>query len=136
MPIQSGRKGAGSILGVPALRRASSLDPMSTMQASGGGPLGSGIIRSGYRGSPFKSPSFATQGFVVSGVTRDSSGAPLAGVTVDLFLSASDIKVDSVISDGAGAFTFGATAGPYYIVAYLAGAPDVAGTSVNTLTGV
>ena len=136
MPIQSGRRGAGGILGVPALRRASSLDPTSKMQATGGGPLGSGILQSGYRGAPFKSPSFSTQGYSISGVTRDSGGTPLGGVVVDLFLTADDTKIAATVSDGAGNFSFGATAGPYYLVAYKTGTPDVAGTSVNTLTGV
>jgi hypothetical protein len=118
------------------MRRASSLDPMATMQASGGGPLGSGILRSGYRGAPFKSPPFSTQGFTVSGVTRDSGGNPLGGVVVELFLTDSDMKIDAAVSDGSGNFSFPATAGPYYLVAYKAGTPDVAGTSVNTLAGV
>jgi hypothetical protein len=106
------------------------------MRASGGGPMGSGILRSGWRPAPFKSPTFSDEGFVITGVTRDSTGTPLPSVTVDLYLSATDQRVDSTVSDGAGNFTFGATAGPYYLVAYKVGTPDVAGTSVNTLTGV
>jgi hypothetical protein len=106
------------------------------MRFTGGGPMGSGILRAGYRAQPFRSPNFSQEGFFISGVTRDSTGAALAGVTVDLYLTATDRRVDSVVSDGSGAFSFGATAGPYYLVAYKAGAPDVAGTSVNTLAGL
>lgn len=135
MPINSGRRGFAGILGVPALRRASALDPQSAMQATGGGPLGSGVLTNGRRGAPFRSPSFSTAAFTVSGVTRDSTGAPIGGCAVELFLSDGDTKVDAVVSNGAGAFVFAATAGPYYLVAYKAGVPDVAGTSVNTLAG-
>jgi hypothetical protein len=136
MPIQSGRRGAGGVLGVPALRRASALDPMRSMQATGGGPLGSGILLCGYRPAPFKSPPFSDRGTFITGVTRDSSGVAIGGVSVDLYLTTTDQKVDGTVSDGSGNFTIGATGGPYYLVAYKQGAPDVAGTSVNTLTGV
>lgn len=106
------------------------------MQSTGGGPMGSGILKSGYRSAPFKSPSFSTRAFAIVGVTRDSGGNTIAGCVVDLFLTADDTKVATTISDGAGVFSFPATAGPYYLVAYKTGAPDVAGTSVNTLAGV
>jgi hypothetical protein len=85
---------------------------------------------------PFRSPPLSMQAYAITGVTRDSTGAPLGGVTVDLFTTADDVKVATTVSDGAGNFQFPATAGPYYLVAYKPGAPDVAGTSTNTLTGV
>jgi hypothetical protein len=69
-------------------------------------------------------------------VTKDSTGAPLANCTVHLFESATDIKLGETISDGSGTFTFsiGQNAGFFYIIAYKPGGPDVAGTTVNTLT--
>ena len=73
--------------------------------------------------------------FVV-GVTKNSLGVPLAGVTVDLFHSDSDVKVATVISDGSGNFSFSVGIGEaYYAVAYLAGSPDMAGTTRNNLAG-
>lgn len=72
-------------------------------------------------------------GFV--GVTRDVYGSPLPFAVVKAFLTATDEKTDQVLSDGNGAFTITT---PYlgmghYLVAYKAGAPDVEGTTVNTL---
>lgn len=71
----------------------------------------------------------------LSGVTRDSAGAILGGCTVELFSTSSDLLMLSTVSDAVtGIYLFSVPdAGPYYIVAYKAGAPDVAGTSVNTL---
>jgi hypothetical protein len=71
-------------------------------------------------------------------VTKDSAGAALAGCTVQLFQTADDVVVGETVSDGAGAysFTMARAQGPFYVVAYKAGAPDVAGTSVNTLVGL
>lgn len=83
---------------------------------------------------PFRSPRFYGA-FGLSGVTRNSTGAPLGLCVVKLFEAATDIEVGQTTSDGAGAFSFslGNNAGFFYIVAYKAGSPDVAGTSVNTL---
>lgn len=76
-----------------------------------------------------------TGAFRLTGTTRDSSGATLGNCTVHLFNSA-DQEIAETISDGSGAFTFTADAnsGTFYLVAYLAGSPDVAGTTKNTLT--
>ena len=72
--------------------------------------------------------------FRVSGVTRTSAGISLAGCRVELFLTGSDTPQQTVISDASGNYNFWSPGtGPFYIVAYKAGAPDVAGTSVNTL---
>jgi hypothetical protein len=73
----------------------------------------------------------------ISGVTRSYTGAALGGCVVMLFRTATDELVESGVSDGSGAFSFG-NVGPgqsYYVVAYLPGSPDVAGTTVNTLVG-
>jgi hypothetical protein len=70
------------------------------------------------------------------GITKDSAGAALAACTVDLFRTSDDMKVGTAVSDGAGNYeVYSYDAGPFYVVAYKAGAPDVAGTTVNTLTG-
>jgi hypothetical protein len=77
----------------------------------------------------------------IIGITKDASGVALGNCAVDLFDTTSDVKVDSVVSDASGIYA--ATVVwmlPYagqqlYAVAYKAGAPDVAGTTVNTLVG-
>ena len=107
MPIGSTR----GVLGVPALSRR----------------LGR---------ATFVSPPLSTKGFAIAGVTRDSSGIALAGCTVDLYLSSTRQRVATTVSDGSGNYSFGATVGPYFVVSYKAGAPDVMGTTANTLTGV
>jgi len=71
------------------------------------------------------------------GTTLDSAGAPLGSCVVEAFTTADDVKQGSVTSDTAGYYalcTFKTTA--HYIVAYKAGAPDVAGTTLNTLIPV
>lgn len=75
----------------------------------------------------------------LSGVTYDSNGVILPSCTVDLFDTATDIRLDTKVSDATtGAFSFtsaGFSPATHYLVAYLAGSPDVAGTTINTLTG-
>lgn len=72
----------------------------------------------------------------VWGYTKDSVGVILPGCTVDLFLTISDLKIDQCLSDATGYYEVSSYQdGNMYIVAYLAGAPDVAGTTVNTLVG-
>jgi hypothetical protein len=73
----------------------------------------------------------------ITGITKDGAGAALGGCTVHLLRTADDVEVDQVVSDaGDGTYSVGApTDGTHYAVAYLPGSPDVAGTTVNTLTG-
>ena len=73
----------------------------------------------------------------ITGVTRDNTGAALGNCEVHLFRTATDVEVDQVTSDASGNFTLNGTGlgQTYYIVAYKAGGTDVAGTTVNTLTG-
>jgi hypothetical protein len=75
---------------------------------------------------------------IISGYTRNATGAILPNCDVHLFRTVDDAEIDQTTSDAAGYYEF-RTAIPverYYAVAYLAGAPDVAGTTVNTLVGV
>lgn len=93
--------------------------------------------RADYRGQVgtvvYRSPGVAIN-YTVSGVTKDSAGGVLPNCQVDLFLTASDMPLATTVSDGVGAFAFfNPGSGPFYMVAYLAGAPDVAGTTLNTL---
>jgi hypothetical protein len=73
--------------------------------------------------------------YVITDTVCDANGTPVPGATIHLFDTATDVEVDEVTSNGSGVFTFtNPTLGPnYYVVGYLAGSPDIAGTSVNTL---
>lgn len=86
--------------------------------------------------------------FIISGVTRNGSGAALGGCTVSVFRvdelaypNDPDVFSDPLIaqttSDGSGNYSVEVRGpGPYQLTAYLAGAPDVAGVTVNTITPV
>lgn len=73
----------------------------------------------------------------ITGITKDSAGVALGGCTVHAYRTSTDVEVDQVVSDaGDGTYSVGVpTDDTYYCVAYLDGSPDVAGTTVNTLTG-
>lgn len=76
--------------------------------------------------------------FQIAGTTKDATGTPLGNCTVHLFNTVTDVLLQVVQSDATGAFTFRGVGQPpdaYYLVAYKQGSPDVAATSVNTLTG-
>ena len=107
------------------------------------GTIGTGTARASRRG---RGPSMlgrvplppAPITLRIAGVTKDSAGSALGGCTVSLYRTPSDELVQRVTSDGAGAYAFQPVNngnGPYYVVAYKAGVPDVAGTSVNSLLG-
>lgn len=74
----------------------------------------------------------------IYGVTKDSTGAVLGSCAVDLYRTADDVVMDRATSDASGNYEFRSASltTTYYIVAYKAGSPDVAGTTVNTLVGV
>lgn len=70
----------------------------------------------------------------ITGVSRDSGGSAIGSVSLSLFVTSTNMLVAQTTSDASGNFSFGNPGtGPFYIVAYKVGAPDVAGTTVNTL---
>lgn len=82
----------------------------------------------------------------LTGVTRDSAGVVLGGCTVEIYetIDPSNLNepkgrfVNSVVSNPDGTYSVPVYAGPgatFRVVTYKAGAPSVAGTSVNTLVG-
>lgn len=73
-------------------------------------------------------------GFV--GITRDSTGGALGGCTVKLYRERDDFAVETTVSDANGNYrlTTASTIETYYVRWYLAGSPDRAGTSKNTLS--
>lgn len=78
---------------------------------------------------------------IISGVSRDNTGAPLGNCRVMLFRTAVGVGqqdfVGETLSDGSGNWSFATLeSGPFFLVEYLAGSPDQAGTSVNTIAPV
>lgn len=73
--------------------------------------------------------------FTLSGITRNATGTPLGSCVVHLIRTDSDTIQAITTSDGSGNFSFTVAnnSGTYYIVAYLTGSPDVAGTTKNNL---
>lgn len=104
----------------------------------GGGFLGDQAVDFGVRdGVWWAQPEIVggtTSRYGITGVTRDAYGSPVGGVTVKLFLTSDDSRVDQTVSDPVGTFL---VSSPYltghYLVAYKTGTPDVEGTTVNTL---
>jgi hypothetical protein len=75
--------------------------------------------------------------FQISEQTKDSTGAALGGATAKLFVTATDVMIESQVSnaDGYAYFKMPAQAVTHYIVAYKSGSPDVTGATLNTLVG-
>lgn len=72
----------------------------------------------------------------IMGTCKDSVGGTVSGAIVQGFITATDAFVGETTADSNGRYELG-TPNPgtqHYLVAYRAGAPDIAGTTVNTLT--
>lgn len=78
-----------------------------------------------------------TMRLFISGTTKDSSSVALPSCSVKLFRTSDDLLMETVTSDGSGNYSFSSVGlgETYYVVAYKAGSPDVAGTTVNSLVG-
>jgi hypothetical protein len=74
----------------------------------------------------------------IIGTTLDASGNPLASCVIQCYLTSNDVFVGQVTSDSGGYYELPSyfSAQTHYLVAYKPGAPDVAGTSVNTIVPV
>lgn len=72
----------------------------------------------------------------IMGQCLDESSVAVSGAIVQGFLTATDAFVAEIACDASGLYEL-PTPNPgaaHYLVAYRAGAPDIAGTTVNTLT--
>jgi hypothetical protein len=74
--------------------------------------------------------------YLISGITRDANGNPLANCNIDAFTLADDVKQGTIQSDSSGYFAIPTYAtGNHYLVAYKASSPsNLAGTTDNNLT--
>jgi hypothetical protein len=89
------------------------------------------------------SPVFPERNLKIAGVTKDSTGAPMGNCVLLLFDKADPgTKFGPFYSDAAGNYSIDIPCGlsqpqvtTWQVNAYMAMAPDVAGTTLNTLTG-
>lgn len=73
----------------------------------------------------------------IKGYTKDSGAVALSDVTVQAFRTSDDAYLGQDVSRLDGSYTCPtdvAAGTPCYLVAYKAGSPDIAGTTVNTIT--
>jgi hypothetical protein len=75
--------------------------------------------------------------WVLDGVTRDGSGVPLGTCRVMIFSSFDLTFIIETTSDGSGNYSVFVVRGwDFFVNAYKAGSPDVAGTSLNTIVPI
>jgi hypothetical protein len=122
-----GGRAAGHFRGLLTIDTPHAGEDPQVLSASGRGQVGTVVYRS---------PGAAVN-FSIIGVTRDSAGAILGACRVELYPTARDVSIAETVSDGSGNFAFDMPGtGPFYLVAYKQGSPDVAGTTVNTILPV
>ena len=111
--------------------RMSSGDPTACLSADG---VCSGRT-SGWWDVPDQGYGGMTRPYFINGQTLDSGGSPIAAL-VQGFTTVGDIYVGEVGSDSNGNYSLPTLyiGLNHYLVAYRAGSPDTAGTTVNTLT--
>lgn len=104
----------------------------------------SGETRSNVDGVPGYGAHFSSaknqvrQRWLVTGTTKDNAGAALGACAVTLFRTVDNQPVATTVSSVAGyyEFTIDGNSATLFAVSYKTGAPDVAGTTVNTLVPV
>jgi hypothetical protein len=95
----------------------------------------------------FRKTQLGNKQITVSGISKDSTGAVLGGCIVDLFrvldpTNSSEppllwhARTTSDATTGAYSFLVPSNGWRFQVVSYKAGAPDVAGVTVNTLFGM
>ena len=137
MPISNGARGRPGVLAIPGrvFVRGEGGNIWTSSAPRYRMSFGEGGAYAGVLGLVFRSPKFSTINARITGITKDSTGATLGSCVVQLFRTVDEVFMSESISDGAGAYTLTAIgSGPFFIVAYKAGSPDVAGTTVNTLS--
>lgn len=102
----------------------------------GGAPVGNSLSNTDLF-EPFSCDGEGTQSKnFLRGTCKDSGGTAVANAIVQAFVTATDAFAGEVAGNTDGTYTLGveqAKTTPHYLVAYKAGSPDIAGTTVNTL---
>lgn len=100
-------------------------------------PYGFGISQNPTMRFSSPSDSLKLRNYVVTGITK-ASGAPISGVTVDVFETLSDIFRGRAISDTNGIYIVNVNAPDsglsFYARGNIAGAPEKSGTTVEIVT--
>lgn len=79
----------------------------------------------------------ASQNMILTGVSRDGAGSPLGNCRVMIFKTPDNSFVGETTSDGSGNWSYYVgVSGPFFLVEYKAGSPDVSGTSLNAILPV
>lgn len=76
--------------------------------------------------------------YTLTGVTRDSRGRPLGNVVVEVYDTGNESFLGDTTADSDGNYTvtLSSSTSACFAVGYLAGSPDVAGTTLNNLVPV
>lgn len=106
--------------------------------SDGAAPIGGRDLASPDLFEPYSCDGEGTQSCrFIKGITKNSSGTPISGVIVQAFRTSDDAYMGAVESREDGSYdcpTCSPAGIAHYLVAYKAGSPDTAGTTVNTLT--
>lgn len=117
--FQNQRRGSPNILAIPGKRFGA---PKPT--------LANQIM---VNSKPFRSTKGAVNLFL-SGVSRDAAGAALGNCRVLIFRTADNAFIGETTSDASGNWSVWMLGGgPFFLVEYKVGSPDLAGTSRNDL---
>ena len=73
--------------------------------------------------------------YLISGVTRDSAGAPLGNCTVDLFSWPAKTLYGSVVSSGSGVYVLSVGPGQLFRAVSYNANDTIAGSTAGTLSG-
>jgi hypothetical protein len=127
--------------------RYTHLWPRSGIIGGDAGTTPYGLLGDDYGSGPNQSfePNGAGAGYgtqtvkFINGSTVDSADAAVANAEVQAFRTSDDVYMGSAFSKLDGSYQVGlnqngGTTANCYLVAYKAGSPDIAGTTVNTLT--
>ena len=99
--------------------------------------LGAGSMTDHDMFEPYSCDGEGTQSMnFLRGICVDSSDVPVANAIVQAFVTSTDTYAGEVQCNTDGTYVLGVQQSkvtPHYLVAYKAGSPDIAGTTVNTL---
>lgn len=113
--------------------------PNSRTMQNGMGMISEDASTNASRFKPWTEESGTAARKKLIGTTRGPGGTPLGGVNVQAIQAAGGVAADgTATSDSSGYYEIPVAnpTGNYKVDAYLAGSPDVAGTTINTLVPV